>query len=70
MNDEYLKDYAEYLIREHVQDIPHLSIYEMEDSFRLQFGGAFEDEGGEISDAEVDRVQELLGTAQLKITWC
>lgn len=69
MNDELLKDYAEYLLTSHADDIENLSIWEMEDSFRLQWGAAFEGENGELSEAEFGRVRDLLNTAVVTIQW-
>lgn len=69
MNTELLKDYAEWIIREHAFDIEFMSVFEMEDSFRYSHGGAFDGPGGEITEEEARYVDGLLNKATVSITW-
>jgi hypothetical protein len=69
MNDELLRDYAEWLIVEHAYDVERMSVWEMEDAFRLANGAAFSGENGELSDDEHNRVMELIGSADVRVEW-
>lgn len=60
MNENDLKEYAEYLILDHSTDIEWLSIFEMFEDY---------DSPGELSEADARKVSELISKAKITITW-
>ena len=59
MGEDDVRDYAEYLIREHVEDIEWLTIHEMADDY---FGNG-------LSDDEAEQVDQAIKTAIVSVRW-
>lgn len=61
MNDEELREYATALIVDHAQDVEYLSIFEMWE----EYSG----DNLEISEVDVCKVSELIGRAEVVVSW-
>jgi hypothetical protein len=57
MTDEELKDYATDLILSHARDVEYLSIFEMAEEYT----------GGEISDEDAGKVNDLMCKATITV---
>jgi hypothetical protein len=60
MTDEQLREYATTLILDHARDIEYLTIFEMADEHC---------EGGEISDEDAKRVDDLITKATVIVSF-
>jgi orotate phosphoribosyltransferase len=63
MNEEERKAYAEFLIKDHAEDVEYLSIFEMEDLFRDL------EEDDEISEEDARKVLDLIHSAKIEVSW-
>lgn len=61
LTNEQLREYAEFVIKDHAQDVEYISIYEM---FELW---AEDDE--EISDEDALTVRDLIPQAKVTVEW-
>lgn len=60
---EDLREYAEHLIKDHATSIEFLSIFEMADQF-FELG-----EGGELSEEDAKKVNDMLCKATITVSW-
>lgn len=60
MTDDEIREYATTLILEHARDIEYLSIHEMAEEHL---------EGGEISDEDARKVDDLITKATVEVSW-